>query len=372
MVVVKEVKTKKEQKLFIEFPLKLYKDSIYFVPPLYADEKALFKKDYVYYETADAVYYLAYIDNKVVGRISGIISHGGNERWNQKRVRFTRFDSIDNQEVANALFSAVVKWGKTNGMNILCGPLGFSDLEREGLLIEGFDELATFEEQYNYSYYQRLIENFGLVKEVDWEERKIYSSNNFDVRLEKLTQSILKKYNLHIPKCKNVNDFLRRYADQFFELYEEAYDDLYQTVPLTDGMKKMLISNFKTLLTLDYIAVVVDENDKVVCLGLILPSLAKAVQPSGGRLTLPTFFRILKAVKKPEIVDLALVGVDPKYAMKGVVTALFVELNKVLKRPGISHAETNLNLENNIAIINQWKKYESVYHKRRRSYIKHI
>lgn len=284
MIEIREVKTKKEQKAFIEFPLKLYKDSPYFVPPLYADEKAIFKKNYVYYETAKAVYYLAYRDKKLVGRISGIISFGGNERWKENRVRFTRFDAINDQEVANALFDAVEKWGKANGMDILCGPLGFSDLEREGLLIEGFDELSTFEEQYNYSYYQSLIENCGLVKEVDWEERKIYPSDCFDARLEKLTESILKKYNLHIPKCKNINDFLNRYADQFFELYEQAYDELYQTVPLTNGIKKMLMANFKLLLTLDYISVVVDENNKVVCLGLVLPSLSKAVQKSGGRL----------------------------------------------------------------------------------------
>ena len=372
MVEIREVKTRKEQKLFVEFPLKLYKDSPNFVPPLYSDEMAIFKKNYVYYETAKAVYYLAYKDNKLVGRISGIISFSGNERWKENRVRFTRFDSINDQEVADALLSAVEKWGKESGMDIICGPLGFSDLEREGLLIEGFDELSTFEEQYNYSYYQKLIENHGLVKEVDWSERKIYPSDCFDAKLEKLTQAILKKYNLHIPKCKNINDFLNRYADQFFNLYEQAYDSLYQTVPLTEGMKKMLIANFKTLVTPEYVAVVVDENDNVVCLGLMIPSLSKAVQKSGGRLTLGTLLRILKAVKKPEILDLALVGVDPKYAMKGVVTALFVELNKALKKPSVKYAETNLTLETNFSITNQWKRFNVVCHKRRRSFIKHI
>ena len=182
MIEIKEVKTPKEQRAFVNFPLMLYKGNPYFVPPLYADEMKLFKSNYHYYETSEAVYFLAYRKGEVVGRISGILQRAANEKWQQKRVRFTRFDSIDDQEVANALFSAVETWAKAKGMEEVVGPLGFSDFEREGLLIEGFEELSTFEEQYNYPYYQKLIEHLGYQKDVDWVEHKLYPPKEPDKR----------------------------------------------------------------------------------------------------------------------------------------------------------------------------------------------
>ena len=196
MVVVKEVKTWKEQNEFVDFPLNLYKGNPYFVPPLYGDEKDIFKKDYLYLDQAEAIYFNAYKDNKIVGRISGIIQKAANKKYDQKRVRFTRFDSIDDQEVANALFKAVEDWAKAKGMDTIVGPLGFSDLDREGLLIEGFEELSTFEEQYNYPYYQTLIENYGFEKEVDWFERKLYLPKEENTRLERLSNVIMKRFKL--------------------------------------------------------------------------------------------------------------------------------------------------------------------------------
>lgn len=371
MIEIKEVKTKRQIKEFIEFPLNLYKGNSNFVPPLYGDEKALFKSNYHYYEQAEAVYYNAYKNGKMVGRIAGILQHASNERWNQKRVRFNRFDSIDDQEVANALFKAVEDWAVQKGMEEVVGPLGFSDLEREGLLIEGFDELATFEEQYNYDYYQRLIENLGYEKEVDWEERKLYLPKNIDPRYEKLTKQIMKRYNLRLGYSKNTKDFLKRYSEQFFELYEQTYDFLYQSTPLTDRVKKSLLSSFKLIVDIKHVAVILDENDKVVCFGLCFPSIAKAVQKSGGRLTLGCILRVLRALKKPEIIDLAMIGVSPEYKMKGVSTVLFYEVIKMLQQ-GAKYAETNLTLETNKGIINQWKMFDAVVHKRRRSFIKKI
>ena len=173
MIEIRKVKTKKEQRDFVNFPLKLYKNCEFFAPPLYVDEMKMFKKNYVYYDQSISVFFNAYENGKIVGRIQGILQKASNEKWGQKRVRFTRFDSIDNQEVANKLFEAIEDWAKENNMTEIVGPLGFSDLEREGLLIEGFDELSTFEEQYNYDYYQKLIENLGYQKEVDWVERKL-------------------------------------------------------------------------------------------------------------------------------------------------------------------------------------------------------
>ena len=372
MVDIREIKTKKEQKEFIEFPLKLYKGNPYFVPPLYSDEKKIFRNNYVYLEQADAIYFGAYKDGKMVGRISGIIQNASNEKWNQKRVRFTRFDSVDDLEVSNALFDAVEKWAKDKGMVEIVGPLGFSDLEREGLLIEGFDELSTFEEQYNYPYYQRLIESYGFEKEVDWLERKLKKPEVIPEKIERLSSLMMKRYNLHFGTAKNTRDFLKKYGDQFFEILDKTYANIYGTVPFTDGMKKMLINNFKLIVDIKYVAVILDENEKVVCFGLGFPAIAEAVQKSGGRLTIPTLFRVLKALKKPKVIDMALMGVLPEYEKKGIASALIAHNLNMFDKYGIEHFETNLCLEDNYNIHNMWKNFDNVIHKRRRCFVKKI
>ena len=374
MVQIREVRTLREQKEFLSFPLELYKNNPNFVPPLYGDEKKIFRKDYVYYDTCEAVYYNAYRDGEMVGRISGILQRASNEKTGEKRVRFTRFDTIDDEEVAGALFGAVEQWAVSKGMDTVCGPLGFSDLEREGLLIDGFDELSTFEEQYNAPYYGRLIEQLGYEKEVDWVESKVRAPKDDAAvaQMEKMSQYVLKRYDLHLGRAKNVNDFLRKYGDQFFELLDVSYRDIYGTVPFTDGMKKMMMDNFRLIIDLKHVAVILDENEKVVCFGICFPSIAKAVQPSGGRLTPAALVRLLKAIKQPQIIDLGLVGVAPEYLSKGVNTVIMAALARMLREKGVDHAETNLNLEDNFAIRNGWKRFDSVEHKRRRSYIKHL
>ena len=372
MVEIKQVETSKQIKEFIEFPLNLYKYNPYFVPPLYMEEKKLFKKDNVYSDQAEAIYFNAYRNGQIVGRISGIIQHASNKKWNQKRVRFTRFDSIDDQEVADALFKATENWAKEKGMQEIVGPLGFSDLEREGLLIDGFEELSTFEEQYNYPYYQKLIENYGFKKEVDWVERKVYAPKVIDEKIERLSSLMLKRYNLHFGQARNTREFLKKYADSFFEILDTTYVDLYGTVPFTEKTKKMMIANFKLIVDMRFVAVILDENEKVVCFGICFPSIAKAVQKSGGRLTLPTLFKLFKAIKNPKVIDLGLIGVLPEYARKGVSTAILSKVMGILSNGKVEYAETNLNLEDNDNIQNQWKIFDTVLHKRRRAFVKEI
>lgn len=370
MIEIQEVKTRKQRRTFVQFPLRLYKDNPYFVPPLYADEMKIFRPDYHYYDDAEAVYYLAYRGKEAVGRISGILHRKSNEKWQQKRVRFTRFDCIDDQEVANALFGAVESWAKRKGMEEVVGPLGFSDLEREGLLIEGFEELSTFEEQYNYPYYQKLIENLGYTKEVDWIEHKLYAPETPDPRIREMREKLLKRFNLHMSDAKTANEFIRRYKDDFFRILDDTYADIYGTVPFTEKMKKELVKNFKLLIDVRYVAMILDENEKPVCFGLCFPSIAKAVQKSGGRLTLPTIFRVLRSVKKPEIIDLALIGVVPAY--RGVSLVMIDEIMRMLTQGTARYCETNLNLEDNYSIHNLWKNFSSVQHKRRRAFVKKI
>lgn len=372
MTQIIKVRTKKQQREFMQFPLRMYKNNPYFVPPLYADEKKMFKRDFVYNETCDTEYFLAVKDGKTVGRISAILQKASNEKRGEKRVRFTRFDCINDQETAALLFKAVEDFAREKGMNEVCGPLGFSDLEREGLLVEGFDQLSTFEEQYNAEYYGALVENCGYVKEVDWTESKLYPPDGGFEQLEKTADYVLKRYNLHIGEAKNVKVFLNKYSDGFFKLLDVAYDGLYGTVPFTEGMKKITIANFKLIIDLKHVVVVLNEQEEVVCLGLCFPSLAKALQKSSGRLTPAALIRVLKAIKRPEIIDLGLIAVHPDYLNRGLNAVVTSALIKMLNCKDIKYAETNLNLEYNHAVINQWKRFKSVQHKRRRAYVKKL
>lgn len=372
MVKIIKVKTRKEQKEFLDFPLRLYKHEKNFVPPLYGDEKKIFSKKFVYNDTCDTAYFLAEKDGKTVGRISAILQKASNEKTGEKRVRFTRFDAINDEEVSKALFKAVEDFAVSRGMDTVCGPLGFSDLEREGLLIEGFDQLSTFEEQYNYDYYPALVEKSGYRKEVDWIESKVYAPKKGYEEMQKTADFVMKRYGLKIGTAKNVSEFLKKYSDGFFELLDVAYDGLYGTVPFTDGMKKMMMDNFRLIIDLKHVIVILNEEDKIVCLGICFPSLAKAVQKSQGKLTIPAIIRLLRAIKKPEIIDLGLVAVDPNYLNRGITSIIAAGLMKMLNEDGVKYAETNLNLEDNFAIRNLWKRFNAVEHKKRRSYVKKL
>ncbi len=372
MVEILEVKTKKDIKEFIDFPLNLYKNNPYFVPPLYDDEKSIFTDKNVYFKTCVSKFFLAKKDGKVVGRIQGIIQKQYNEIHNEKRLRFTRFDAIDDQEVATALFNALETFGKEQGMDTFCGPLGYSDLEREGLLIEGFNELSTFEEQYNYEYYARLIENCGFKKEVDWLEYKLYLKKEKDERIGKIAEKALKLNKLKRVEGLSTSQIIKRYGDGIFACLDECYKHLYGTVPFTKEMKAQVLAQFKLLINSKYIAVIVDENDEVAYFGLGMPSISKAVQKSGGRLTIPTLFRLLRAVKNPKILDLALVGVMPKYRSMGVNAVGLAALMEMMENSNIEYCETNLNLETNDKVQAQWKRFDAINHKRRRSFVKSI
>lgn len=372
MIEVREVRSYWDRRAFLNFPLKLYRNNPYFVPPLYIDEKKIFRKDYFYNKTSESVFFLAFKDGKVSGRISGILQKAANEKWNQRRVRFTRFDCIDDVEVAKALFDALENWARDKGMREVVGPLGYSDMEREGLLIEGFDELSTFEEQYNHPYYQKLIEAQGYQKEVDWVERKIYAPKEIDPRIERIVPLIMKREKLRLVQCDSTQEILDRYADQFFDLVDETYKDLYGTVPFVEGQREDIVSGFKLLLSPYYIRLIVDSEDRLAAFGICFPSISKAVQKSNGHLTIPTIFRILKAKKNPEIIDLGLIGVTEKYRNSGVSWAILLEIMKMLKSGKVEYCETNLNLEDNLSIQNNWDRFENKLHKRRRAFIKKI
>ena len=368
MVTIEEVKTKKQQKEFLDFPLKLYKGNPCYTPPLYMDEKKIFRNDFVYNDMCDTVNFNAYKDGKMAGRISGILQKAANEKTGKRQVRFNHFDVVDDEEVARLLLKTVEDWAAGKGMNEVIGPLGYSDLEREGLLIEGFDYPATFEETYNYPYYQTFIENYGYQKDVDWTGSRLRIPKDYDGEVDKLAAFVMKRYNLHLSTARNTKEFLKKYADGIFELLDKSYEQLYGTVPFTEGMKKMMIDNFRLVIDVRNVAVILDENDKMICFGLTFPGIADAVRPSGGRLTPVAIIRLLKALKKPDVIDLCLIGVDPEWLNRGVSVIVSAELMKMLKT--VKFAETNGNLEDNYAIQNQWKRFDEQKIKRHRCYLK--
>lgn len=374
MIEVREVVSRRQKREFIDFPNKLYKGCPYYVPPLYLDERKIFTKDYIYYETCEAVYFNAYRDGVMAGRIGGILQHSSNDKWGQKRVRFTRFDVIDDFEVARALFGAVEDWARSKGMEEVVGPLGFSDLEREGLLVEGFDQMSTFEEAYNYEYYGKFIEKLGYAKEVDWTESQIrYPRDPESVEeMKKMAAFVLKRYHLHLGNATSGKDFLRKYKNGFFEVLDKSYDKVYGTVPFTDSMKKLLVDNFNLIIDEKHAIVILDENEKVIAMGISFPSIAKAMQTARGHLTPLALVRVLKALKRAEVLDLGLIGVDPDYLNRGVSVVIANELCRMLSDPKLKYADTNLNLEDNAAILNLWKRFDETKNKRRRSYVKKL
>lgn len=372
MLTIREVKTSKDIKEFIEFPLKLYKGCPCFVPPLYGEEKKLLKSG-GNTENAESVFFLATENGKTVGRIQGIIEKQYNRRHNAIQARFTRFDSIDDENVAKALFNAVEKWAADKGMNEICGPLGFNDLDREGLLVEGFEENSTFEEQYNYEYYGRLLEGIGFRKDVDWVEYELRMPEKRNEMLGRVAKRTMEMNKLHIadtnmPKRK----YIEKYRDGFFECLDVCYRDLYGTVELSKEAQDELVSQFMMIVNKEYALFICDENEKVVGFGLCFPGIGNAVKKSGGRLTLPTLCKILYTVKNPTVVDLGLVAVRPEYQKAGVNAVVLNGMLDILSSGKIEKCETNLNLETNVAVQSQWKHFDARQHKRRRSYIKKI
>ena len=373
MLNILEVTTKKHRKEFVEFPLRLYKNNPYFVPPLYADEMAIFTKKNVYINSCRSAFFLAQRNGVTVGRIQAIIQLQFNEIHNTKQARFTRFDCENNPDTAKALFNAAEAWAKAQGMNTIVGPLGYSDLEREGLLVEGFDYLATFEEQYNYDYYAALIEGQGFTKDVDWLEYRMFSLNTDSEKMKALVDRAMQKHNLHYAGANlSKRAFIKRYADGFFRCIDECYKELYGVVPFTPEMQKQMVDQFMLLLNRKYIVAICDENDTVVACGLCLPGMGSALQKSGGRLTPATICRLLKAVRKPTSIDFALVGVMPQYRKSGLTAFMALAIEDILKDSNIQYMESNLNLEDNTNIQAMWKRFDHIQHKRRRSYIKQL
>ena len=373
-IILKEVNTRSELKQFIQFQFSLYQDNKYWVPPLIFDELKTLRKDKnPAFDFCEAKYWLAYKNDKIVGRIAGIINHRYNEKWNQKSVRFGWIDFVDDEHVSQKLIESVINWAKEKGMNKIHGPLGFSDFDGEGMLIEGFDELSTFGSIYNHPYYKKHIEKLGFEKDADWIEFTV----NFDPtvsgpeKVSRIADAIAERNQLHILRVKKAKEILP-YAREIFYLINDAYKNLFGFVELTDRQIDMYVKAYFGFIKPDYVPIILDANNKVAAFGITMPSLSIAVQKSKGKLFPFGFIHILKAMKNNPNVDLYLTAVRPELQNKGVNAMLINEMHNVFVRNKIQKVETNRELEENSKIQAQWRFFENRLHKRRRCYKKSI
>lgn len=376
---IKKVANKEDLKSFIEFYYDLYAGNPYAVPNLYTDEWNTFSKDKnPAFEFCEAEYFIALKDNKIVGRVAAIINHKANQKWERKDVRFGWIDFIDDIEVSKELLEAVADYGRSKGMETIAGPLGFTDMDAEGMLTMGFDQLGTIATNYNYDYYPKHVEAIGgWEKDIDYVEYKISVPDTIPEKLVKLSEMIQKRYNLHIKKLTKKEIFEGGYGRKIFKLINNTYKDLYGFSELTERQIDQYIDQYFPYANLDFITVIEDgnKNNQIAGMGITIPSLSRALQKcKKGRLFPFGWWHLLKVIKftKTEGVDLLLLGFLPEYRSKGANALLFYDLIPRYIKYGIKWGETQVEMETNSGVQSQWEMFDSVNHKRRRCYRKNL
>ncbi|HJD11256.1 N-acetyltransferase [Bacteroides gallinaceum] len=372
-IIIKKVSSKKELKTFIRFNYELYKGNPYSVPDLYDDMLNTFNpKKNAAFEFCEADYFLAYKNDRVVGRVAAIINHRANDTWQKKEVRFGWIDFIDDEEVSEALLDTVAQWGKERGMKSIVGPLGFTDMDAEGMLIDGFDQLGTMSTIYNYPYYQKHMEKLGFEKDADWVEFKMKVPEAIPEKFVRISEIILQKYKLKIKKLKRKEIKEKNYGQRIFDLINEAYAPLYGYSKMTQGQIDQYIKMYLPLIDLRMVSIIEDEEGNLIAAGISMPSLSEALQKAKGKMLPFGWYHLLKAlfIKKPKILDLLLVGVKPEYQSKGVNALLFYDLIPVYQQLGFEYGESNPELEDNKKVQSQWSVFNPEQHKRRRAYRK--
>ncbi|MCX7773713.1 MAG: hypothetical protein N2376_11440 [Clostridia bacterium] len=371
MVEIVKVDSKKQLKTFIKFPFTLYKDNPYWVPPLISDELfTLDKSKNPAFEFSEAQMWLAYKDGKVAGRIAGIINHSFIKKWGKRIARFGWIDFIDDFEVSKALFETVENWAKDKGLEGVHGPLGFCDLDKEGMLVEGFEEMGTFITIYNYPYYMKHIEAHGYRKDAEWIEIDITMPDADPAsKISALAQKAKEKYGLSVVEIKKSKELLP-YVPEIFDLLNKGYEHLYGVVPITDKQVQGYLKQFFPFVNVEYVSLIKGPDGQLAGFGIIIPSLAQAVKKSKGRLFPLGFLRFLRAIKKNDTLDLYLVAIRPELRSKGVPYVMLDELTRTAIKNGVVHAIASPELETNHAVHSMWRNYETRIHRRRRCYLK--
>ncbi len=376
MITIKEVKTRKQLNQFIEFPNTLYKDNKYYIPSLYIDEwNHLRKGKNPALKYCDLVMYLAYNEQgEIVGRTAGILNHEYNRVKNVKQVRFNRIDFVDDIEVVKALLGAIENWAKANGMDEVIGPIGFTDLDKQGLLIEGFDEEDMFITLYHYPYYQQHIEALGYAKDVDWVEYEIDVSSIDDETIRKvsrLAESIQERNDYRLIKPRRFK--LPKWGKKMFKVYNEAFADLYGFLAIPDDVMNFYISQVILIVRREYVWFIVDKDDNVVGFALLMPSMSAVTKKYRGKLNIFNAFSYLKAIQgKHDTLDMYFVAIKPEEQKKGIPAIFFADALKTVKKNKVKRAFTGPELENNVEVINLWGRFPHRQHRRRRCYTKKI
>ena len=374
-ITIKEVKTNREIRSFVQFGIDLYKGNNYYCPPIIIDEMNAFKASgNPALEVCDFVLYMAYRNGEVVGRIAGIINHRANEAWDVKKCRFGWFECIDDYDVFKALLDAVAEWGRSKGMSCLNGPVGFTDFDHQGLLLEGFEYNAPMASLYTYPYYIPHYERYGLRKEMDWIEFQIHPPKEAPERMRRIANLVAERYNLHTVKVKSVRELKKRYGYTYFDVLDSAYQKLYNYQPMTTKQKQYYCKMYFPLINFDFVTMVANEKDDIVAVGLGMPSLSEALRKCQGRLFPFGWYHLLKALRAKRMTDfdLLLIAVRPDYQDKGVNALIFDEMTPHFAKYGIERIETTAILETNSKSLANFIEYDRIQHKRRRAFTKEL
>ena len=372
---IREIHTRRELKKFIEFANDLYRDCPYYCPPLFFDEMNCFNATTnPALEVCEYQLWMAYRDGEPVGRIAGIINRRANETWNYKHVRFGWFDFVDDLEVSKALLDTVAQWGKARGMDALNGPVGFTDFDHEGLLLEGYDYPAVMASLYNYPYYVKHMDAYGLSKEADWIEIQVYPPKTVPERLDRIAEIVKQRSHVRVDKVKNSRELVRKYGIQYMDVIDEAYQKLYNFQPMTDAQKNYYKNMYFPLLNFDFVTLVVNEQDEIVGVGLGMPDISDALRECGGHLLPFGWYHLLKALraKKMRSFSLLLIAVRPDYQGTGVNALFFQDQIPRMANYDIQILETTNILETNTKNIANFTQFDHKVHKHHRAYIKEI
>ena len=374
MIVIKEVKTKRDVKKFATYPLKLYKNCSYYVPSLRSDEMGTFnpKKNFSLSKNL-CKGFLAYKDGELVGRICGIINYEDNRLTGKKFVRFSRFECIDDIEVFKALLNSVEQFGKENGMEIIHGPWGFNDTDREGMLTEGFNERSTYATNYYYPYFCKNMDKLGFEDESKWVERRFTIPEKPHEKIENLAKKVKERLNVvDIAETMSVKAILKKYGDKFFDTLNDAYGSLDGYVPVDGKDKENVLSQFGTITNIRYVSFLIDKHDNVAAFGVVLPSICNAIIKHRGKLFPTGFIKVLKSIKRPKELEMALIAVRKEYKNTGINAIIISRILKNIIEDGIINLESNPMLETNYSIQQQWKFLDNKIIKKRQTYKKAI
>ena len=374
-VQIKKVTTKKELKVFVRFANKMYKGNPYYVPSMPMDDLNTFNPEKNgAFDFSEAELYLAYKDDVPVGRVAAIINHKANEAWKVKQVRFGWIDFVDDLEVSKALLDAVIEFGRSRGMTQVAGPLGFTDFDPEGMLVEGFDRLSTMALIYNHPYYPEHMKKHGYYKETGWVEYRITIPDSLPEQHIRLAEIVKKRYNLKMRKLTVSQIKKENYGRKLFKLINETYCVLYGYSLLSEKQIDQYVDLYLSLVDAKMLTFVEDADGDLIAAGISIPSLSEALQKCNGEIFPFGWFYLLKSmfIKKPDTLDLLLIGVRPDYQNRGVNSLVFVDLFENYRKLGFKYAETNANLETNVKVQAMWDPFEKELHKRRWVFAKDI